>query len=105
MKDRIQDLFSIEGKRIAVTGAGGILYGSICRALAANGAKVALLDIAGDKVEEAAKSIREAGGEAIAITCSVLDEKSMEAARGTVVEAFGGCDALIMVSPFVLVMD
>jgi NAD(P)-dependent dehydrogenase (short-subunit alcohol dehydrogenase family) len=91
----ITEMFGVAGQRIAVTGAGGILYGAICRALAANGARVALLDLAEPNVRALEAEIRAAGGEALAVPCNVLDEASMEAALAAVVEAFGGCDALI----------
>ena len=95
MDTGIDKLFSINGKVVAITGAAGILYGSIAKALAANGAKVALLDIMADKVNELADEIKVAGGEAIAIECSVLDPDAVQKALDTVLETFGDCDALI----------
>ncbi len=95
MNTKIQELFSIDGKVIAITGAAGILYGGIARALAANGAKVALLDIMDDKVAELAAEIKAADGEAIGIACSVLDPDAMQGALDTILKEFGGCDALI----------
>jgi NAD(P)-dependent dehydrogenase (short-subunit alcohol dehydrogenase family) len=95
MTKKIEDLFSISGLVVAVTGAAGILYGSIAKALAANGAKVALLDILGDKVKEIADEIKAAGGEAIGAECSVLEAESIQSALDAVVGEFGGCDALI----------
>ena len=90
-----ESLFDVSGKVIALTGAGGVLYGMIGKALAANGAKVALLDILGDKVEEAAAAIRAEGGEAIGAECNVLDADSVQAALDRVISEFGRCDALI----------
>lgn len=95
MSAKIEDLFSISGKVVAITGAGGVLYGTISKALAANGAKVALLDIAGDKVVELAGEIKAAGGDAVGIECSVLDAKSIQAALDKIVAEFGTCDVLI----------
>jgi len=91
----VNELFSVSGKVVAVTGAAGVLYGSVSRALAANGAKVALLDILGEKVNEVAEEMRAEGGEAIGIECSVLDVGSIEAALDTITGKFGHCDALI----------
>jgi NAD(P)-dependent dehydrogenase (short-subunit alcohol dehydrogenase family) len=91
----IQDQFSIAGKVVAVTGAGGVLYGAISKALAANGARVALLDILGEKVEEVAAEIQAEGGEAIGIGCSVLDSAQMQAALQKILATWGQCDALI----------
>lgn len=92
---RVEDLFSVRGKVVALTGAAGILYGSISKALAENGAKVALLDIMEDKVKESAEAIKAAGGEAIGVRCNVLDAESIQAALQTILDAYGRCDALI----------
>ncbi len=95
MSAKIEELFSISGKVVAITGAGGVLYGTISKALAANGAKVALLDIAGDKIAELAAEIKAEGGEAVGIECSVLDAESIGAALDKIVAEFGACDVLI----------
>ncbi|MFC1452637.1 SDR family oxidoreductase [Verrucomicrobiota bacterium] len=95
MNVKIEELFGIDGKVVAVTGAAGILYGAISRALAANGAKVALLDIMADKVSAAAEEIRAEGGEAAGFECNVLESVSVQSALESVVAEFGGCDALI----------
>ena len=95
MDTRIEALFGVSGKVVAITGAGGILYSSIGKALAANGARVALLDILGDKVAEVAEEIRGTGGQAVGIACNVLEPDSVEEALAGVIEAFGSCDALI----------
>jgi NAD(P)-dependent dehydrogenase (short-subunit alcohol dehydrogenase family) len=49
---------------IVTGGASGIGF-AISSKFASEGAKVAIIDIAGDRAEEAAKRIREIGGEAI----------------------------------------
>ncbi|MCD4699806.1 MAG: SDR family NAD(P)-dependent oxidoreductase [Phycisphaerae bacterium] len=88
-------MFDVSGKVVAVTGAAGIIYAAISKALAANGAKVALLDIMGDKVKTLADEITADGGEAIGIECSVLDADSISVAMETIIKTFGACDALI----------
>jgi NAD(P)-dependent dehydrogenase (short-subunit alcohol dehydrogenase family) len=95
MAQKTDELFSVSGQVVAVTGAGGIIFAAVSKALAANGAKVALLDIMGEAVEKLAAQIRADGGEAIAIECSVLDAASMEKALKTICQEFGRCDALI----------
>jgi len=92
---KIKELFSVSGKVVAVTGAAGIIYSAVSRALAARGAKVALLDILGDKVQQVADEINADGGQAIGIECSVLDAASVNGALDSVLKAFGCCDALI----------
>ena len=95
MAAKVEEVFSVSGKVVAVTGAAGVIYAAVSRALAANGAKVALLDLLGEKVAALAEEIRAAGGEAIGIECNVLEGESIEAALQAVVEAFGTCDALV----------
>jgi NAD(P)-dependent dehydrogenase (short-subunit alcohol dehydrogenase family) len=89
------DLFSVEGKVVAITGAAGVLFSSVAKALAARGAKVALMDLLGDKVEALAGEIKDAGGAAIGVGCNVLQVDSVKAALDAVIGEFGGCDALI----------
>ena len=82
----------LSGKVAAVTGAGGVLMSEFARALAACGAKVALLDIN----EEAAKSVAESIGEsAVAIPTNCLSKESIVAAHDTIVEKLGPVDILI----------
>mgnify|MGYP001828478142 CR=1 FL=1 len=88
-------LFNITGKTAAVTGGGGIICGSMARDLAARGAKVAVLDLVEEAAEKVAASIRDAGGEAIAVKCNVLELESIEAACKQVEEAFGPVDILV----------
>jgi NAD(P)-dependent dehydrogenase (short-subunit alcohol dehydrogenase family) len=95
MAATVSDLFNITDKIVAVTGAAGVIYGAISKSLAANGAKVALLDIMGDKVSELADEIKADGGEALAVECSVLDAGQIQAALRKIVETWGRCDVLI----------
>ncbi len=95
MSTKVNDLFSVDGQVVAITGAGGVIFAAVAKALAGNGAKVALLDIMGDKVAELAAEITADGGEAVGIACSVLDADSMQAALDEIITKYGTCDALI----------
>lgn len=95
MTTPIDKRFSISGQVVVITGAAGVIFSTIARTLARNGAKVALLDLIGDKVRELAEEITADGGEAIGIECSVLDVAGIEAALQAVLAEFGRCDALI----------
>lgn len=79
-------------KSVAITGAGGIICGEFAKALAACGAKVALLDINFEAAEKVAKEI---GENAMAVRCNCLDKESIKAAYDTVIKAFGKVDMLI----------
>lgn len=95
MDARIDQLFDVSGKVIVITGAGGIIYGAIGKALALNGARVALLDILEEKAQKLAEEIVQNGGEALGVACNVLDQESVEAALAAVLDKFGKCDAII----------
>ena len=92
---KIDELFSIDGKVAVVTGGGGVLAGAMARELGARGAQVAVLDLAEDLATQTAKEIREAGGDAIAVKCNVLELESIQAACDEVVQKYGGVDILV----------
>ncbi len=91
----MKSIFDVSGKVIAITGAGGILCGTMARALGENGAKVAILDLIEIAAAKVAKEIRSAGGTAIPIQCNVLEKASIEQAKDKVLAEFGRIDALI----------
>ena len=91
----LRDLFGLDGKVAVITGAAGILYTTISRALAALGVKVAILDLREDAATALADAVRAEGGTAIGLACNVLERPSIEAARDAVVEEFGKLDILI----------
>ncbi len=92
---KLGGLFSIEGKTAAITGAGGVLFGSIARGIGALGVKVAAMDIRLSEAQKTADAVNEAGGEAIACEINVLEEESARSARDFMVEKFGKIDILI----------
>ena len=82
----------LSDKVAVVTGAGGVLMSEFAKALAACGAKVALLDIN----EAAAKKVADEIGEnAIAIATNCLEKASIIAAKETVAKKFGKVNLLI----------
>ncbi|HQH37173.1 MAG TPA: SDR family oxidoreductase [Anaerolineae bacterium] len=91
----LNELFGLEGKVAVVTGGGGILCGTMSRALGRVGVKVAVLDLVAAAAQRVVEQIQAAGGEAIAVQCNVLDKPSIEAAAQTVLAAFGTVDILI----------
>jgi len=91
----MKSIFDVSGKVIAITGGGGILCGTMARALAESGAKVAILDLIEISAAKVAKEIRSAGGTALAVQCNVLEKASIEQAKDKVLAEFGRIDALI----------
>ena len=85
----------LSGKVAVVTGAGGVLCGMFAKALAASGAKVAVLDLNETAAEKVAAEIRADGGTAKAYMCNVLDKESLEACHQAVLRDLGPCDILI----------
>ena len=83
------------GKVAVVTGGGGILCSVMAEALAAAGAKVAILDLKEEAAKKVADKINAAGGSAIGIAANVLDIESLKAAEKNVCDTFGPCDILV----------
>lgn len=82
----------LTNKVVAITGAGGILMSEFAKALAFNGAKVALLDI---NEESAKKYAEEIGENAIAVKTNCLDKQSIVEAKKIVNEKFGAVNFLV----------
>lgn len=85
----------LTNKVAVVTGAGGVLCGMFAKALAASGARVAVLDLNLEAAEKVAGEITAENGKAIAYKCNVLDKDSMEECRQAVLKDLGRCDILI----------
>jgi NAD(P)-dependent dehydrogenase (short-subunit alcohol dehydrogenase family) len=82
----------LAGKSAIVTGGAGGIGRATSLALAAEGARVAVVDLQQDAAEAVAAEIRAAGGEALAIAADVSAEADVERAVATAVDAFGGLD-------------
>jgi NAD(P)-dependent dehydrogenase (short-subunit alcohol dehydrogenase family) len=93
--DRLRELFGLDGKVAVVTGAAGVLYSAISKALGELGVKLAILDIREDAAKAVATEVAQVGGEAIGLPCDVLKRESLEAARDAVLARYGKIDILI----------
>lgn len=82
-------------KVCVVTGGGGVLCSAFSKALAANGARVAVLDLRAENANKVADDINEAGGTAMGVEANVLIKESLEKARTLINEKFGTCDILL----------
>jgi NAD(P)-dependent dehydrogenase (short-subunit alcohol dehydrogenase family) len=91
----MEKLFELKGKVIVITGAGGVLCGTMAKALASVGAKVAVWDIIEEAATKVADEIKSSGGKALAVKCNVLDKKSLEEARKKTITELGEIDVLI----------
>ena len=85
----------LKGKVAVVTGGGGVLCSSFAQAIAASGAKVAVLDLNEAAAKKVAENIEKDGGTAMGITTNVLEKSSLEAAKKIINDAYGRVDILI----------
>ncbi len=77
----MEELFDIKGKVIVITGGGGVLCGTMAKALGKADAKIAVLDLVEAAAEKIADEIKSKGGRAVAVKCNVLDKDSLERAH------------------------
>lgn len=82
----------LEGKRCIVTGGASGFGRGIAERYAAEGARVAVLDLNEDGAAAVAEAI---GAGAVAIRCDVSDGAAVEAAVEAAWSAFGGLDAVV----------
>ena len=86
---------NLNGRVAVITGGGGVLCSGFAKDLAAQGVKVAILDLREDAAKKVADEINAAGGTALAVGCNVLESESLEAAREKINAELGSCDILI----------
>lgn len=82
----------LSDKIVAVTGGGGVLMSEFAKALAACGAKVAILDIS---AEAAGRVAAEIGESALAVPTDCLSKESILAAKAAIEQKFGKVNYLI----------
>jgi NAD(P)-dependent dehydrogenase (short-subunit alcohol dehydrogenase family) len=81
-----------DGKVAFVTGGGSGIGRVTARAFAREGASVAVVGHTPDDINETARLIEKAGGQAIAITCDVTRSLDIESAVQRALETFGRLD-------------
>lgn len=88
-------LFDLRGEVAVVVGATGVLGGAMARALAAHGARIAVLGRNVERGENRVREIQAAGGEALFQPADALDRDSLVAARDAVAARFGTPSILV----------
>lgn len=75
---------------VAVTGGAGAIGRATAAAFKAQGAEIALLDLKGKALDEAARNLG-----ALGVACDVTSDASVEKAFARIAESFGGLDILV----------
>ena len=83
------------GKVVVVTGAGGVLCGTMAKAFAQAGAKVAALDLNEEAVKKLADECKAEGFICEGYKANVLEPEALEAVHGQVLKDLGPCDILV----------
>jgi len=89
------DRFRLDGRGVAVAGAGSGIGEAVARAAAQQGAKVICLDLQGDAAARVADSIRVDGGIATSATLDIVDKAGTQAALEDALLWAGSLDAVV----------
>ena len=84
-----------KGAIVAITGAGGGLGSAMAKRLAAQGARLALLDYVTEPMEELKASLGMPDADCLIIGCDVSSEELVDQAFSDIKDHFGGLDVLV----------
>jgi NAD(P)-dependent dehydrogenase (short-subunit alcohol dehydrogenase family) len=90
--------YSIKDKVAVITGAGGVLGGSVAKSFVQAGAKVVVLDIRQENLDLRVQELKAFGGQAIGIVANVLDVENLNQAASKVIEKWGRIDILLNIA-------
>lgn len=95
MASRIGKLTSFRDRRVLITGASSGIGRALARALADQGARIALIARREHELEALAEEIRSRGGEASFAVADLAERSEAERACNELLKAFGGIDILV----------
>jgi meso-butanediol dehydrogenase / (S,S)-butanediol dehydrogenase / diacetyl reductase len=79
----------VAGRVVVVTGGAGGIGAAACSAIAAEGGRIVVADLDGERARAVAETIVADGGEATSVTVDVTDRESVSAMIRTAVDRFG----------------
>ena len=86
---------SISGSVAIVTGAASGMGRATAQLFADEGARVAIIDLNGEALQDVAAELEGVGAEVLALTVDLSEREAVESAIGQVAEHFGGIDILV----------
>jgi NAD(P)-dependent dehydrogenase (short-subunit alcohol dehydrogenase family) len=90
--------FSIAGKVAVISGAGGVLGGSIAKSFVQAGAKVVAIDIRQEPLDARVNELVAMGGEAMGVVGNVLNMESLEKVADKTLSQWGNIDVLLNIA-------
>lgn len=90
-----KELFSLENKVAIVTGGRGLYGASISTGLCEMGATVVIASRNGEKCDEFAKTLRDAGYSAVGMSLDLNSDESIKELVSNVIERYGKIDILV----------
>ena len=94
----MNELYSVAGKVAVISGAAGVLGGSLARHFAREGADVVALVHRPEQVEPTVAALRELGGRPCGYACDMMDVAAVTAIAEETVANYGRVDILINVA-------
>jgi NAD(P)-dependent dehydrogenase (short-subunit alcohol dehydrogenase family) len=91
-------MFSIKGKVAVITGAGGVLGGSVAKSFVAAGARVAAMDIRQEPLDARVAELKTIGGDVIGLAGNVLDIESLKRAAADIIAKWKKIDILVNIA-------
>ena len=96
MRNKLENLFQIEGKVIVITGAAGLLGKKHAEAVAAYGGTPVLLDLSCDEIEKYANELNKRFNvNAIGMSVDITNEKQIENNVVELISRYGKIDGLV----------